>query len=73
MNPKLLIDCRDGDHVLVTGKREDVARAVDLSNCRYLEIDGYITAEMFDPVPSRGREEANFAVRECRVNGAGRT
>ena len=63
--PKMIIDATD-DYVVVTGPRETMRRALDLPLCPYIEVDGWIRAEVYDPVPARGRQIANAAVAHLR-------
>jgi len=56
----------EGDEVMITGPRARVARAVDLSLCDYLEIDGYVQTVIRDPVPYAGRVRVNRAIAEVR-------
>ena len=64
--PKLMLDVMDRDEVVVTGERDVVAEVVDLGLCRYIESEGYVRALVHDPIPYRGREIANAAMRDVR-------
>jgi hypothetical protein len=78
--PVLKIDA-SGDHVVVTGPRDVMKKAMDLSMVRYLEVDGLIRVQMYDPpvrhayraaspVPVRVREAANGAIRFANAHPA---
>lgn len=57
-NIVMLIDATD-DQVVITARKDKIPKVMDLSLLRYIEIDGFIRAEMHDPVPHRGRQVAN--------------
>jgi len=67
--PKLCIDA-SGDQVMVAGDRGLMKRTLDLSLLSYIETDGLIIAQVYDPVDRRRVQEANGAVRRMRLGGA---
>jgi hypothetical protein len=78
--PVLKIDA-SGDHVVVTGPRDVMKKAMDLSMVRYQEIDGLIRVQMYDPpvryayraaspVPVRVRDAAKGAIRMANAHPA---
>lgn len=66
MTPVLRIDVQ-GDQVEIIGPRQVVQRAVDTSLLNYVEMDGFIITQVYDPVPNGGRIMANSALRALRV------
>ena len=60
--PILRIDAL-GDYPVITGKREVVSRAVDLSILRYVEVDGQIITKIYDPRPYIQNEVSNSIIR----------
>lgn len=49
----------EGDVCVITGPANVIKRAVDLGFCHYVEFDGYIRAEVSDPIPHRSRQNVN--------------
>ena len=64
---KLFIDV-EGDEVVLIGKKEVVSRAVDLSALLHVdEIDGFVRAVMWDPIPHRRAQVTNGIILDNRL------
>jgi hypothetical protein len=65
----------EGDIVVVTGKPEAMHRALPLKDLHWVELEGYIRALVYDPIPHRGRQLANALLKRIqrrRANGNSR-
>ena len=76
IRPKVIIDA-ENDEVVLIGRKEVVAQVVDLSTLLHVqEIDGFVRAVMWDPIPHRGAQVANGIILEKKLgdngNGSGR-
>jgi hypothetical protein len=66
LKPGLFIDAMD-DHVSIMGRKEIVRKATDLSACSSRDVEDFVVAEIYDPVPKRSCQEVNAVFRDRRM------
>jgi len=70
IRPALRIDVR-GDTVVITGPRDVMKKAIDLSLVRHLECDGLVGVQLYDPPLSHSYGSAKHLSTGKRCGLAG--